>query len=575
MPDNISSNVPAREKCRFIGRCFGILLLILILLDVIFHVCYSFGHGRRVYSALPESKVVGELIEISESWEKALHSPLIKGSLNLFDVDSVELAENKQISMVIRLVTGNKAVFAVTRPSEGERSPSLFIASYSGWRSDIFRLFLAIRWIPGLGHLESSPEGARYFRIGSEKHSTDYVVSLMIRKDILLTSISKRPDDVAVMRKRVSDGVSMSSILKEVAPWKDVGPAYPYRFWFVGDMDGTGKIARYFRIHYAAVRIDANWKAEVDVKSSTCCHRDKMDSLFGDSRIFGRCPQVDHLAPGSSDFLVLLPSGFIRPKIDSLFFKRESSGLLASEEHGDEDAVFYYTRTNHDRDVDAMRAQAVTIACPGIEVDTEAINKFLESCHLNLKFLNPVIVGVEKKGSHSYAQIDWFEKDPKTMGILEKIPKVKGTNCFAKIINSVGKFVEFPRGAIELPEGGEGFLLCSSWNDLVAQSRKPSGQDFPCRSWLVSRLQSGDSVAFVQGQYVAGSRRIDLLAKSLEKTLRIFSVIPDGLLPENFLEPVSQVADFLEKFKLHGHFALLVSLPEKERTDFEIQLAVE
>ena len=536
---------PTPKKRRHVGKWILLLVLSLVALDCLVRLCYVSNHTQRAFAALPEkADLVGEFTDLSTSWGKTLNAPRVGQWLRLADVDAAELADDPGILWLIRLTTGKTVAAALELPSGkfDEKEIVLSAASYGGWRTPILRFLLTTRWIPGLGRLEKTPKGARYLRLGSKRHPSDFVVGFALRKDILVAVLSTDPDDVLVLDDRLKDREPAPDTLAGIAPWEHPEAEVPYRFWLTRYPGKNQPVDGEF-----SLRISPLWNPGATGKLAWENERAGFHDWLGASRISGRIGKAEALAADAAPVLFLLPPGLTRQELDIRLFHGERPASPPADRDKEEDAVVYLSQTPYGSTIKSIPLPAITILCPGLALNRPRIENWMASIAPVRGY--PTLRGFKTENNRVYGQIDWLGR----YGRHDPF-RLSSSEC----------------GVIELPPNGRDLLFCSSMKSLTMQrSSRPSGPA-PWKDWLAPRLEAnqGKAVAFawvdIDSLFVEG-RKLLALAKLFQR-LR-----PDSFRTEH-LDLLYQIDCVLTTFQAPGKLALLATLPEENRLELEIGL---
>ena len=507
-----------RKPRRRTGKWILLAFLALVACSWLTRLRYYPGHLERAYAALPEAALVGEL------------------------------ADDPGILWQIRLTTGDKTVACVHKATDGSVLPVLSAASYGGWRTPILRFLLVTRWIPGLGRLGKSPNGARYLRLGSKRHPSEYVVGFALEKDILLASLSKNPDDVLALRERAVEKTPPPPALAAIAPWDLPDPEHPYRFWIVSDIPALKGLPETVAVRSLSIRVDPLWKAVATIKATARCEEGGLEAVLGTSRISGRATKAESLAAPAANLLFLLPPGLTRQELDVRLFNGRRPSAPPSDKPGEDDATLYFTKAPYGTTVlGHLPLPTATLYCPGLAINaTRVQNRMAEIAPIS-GF--PTLRTIKQEGNRTYQLIDWLGRYGR-----HKPLRLADSEC----------------GALELPADGRDLFLCTSLKSLAAQRSSVAAEGNPWKTWITPRLRGNDGVAFAWIDYDAVLAECRQLLAIVHLAQKIA-----GFSPPPALQAKLDFANaFLSSFKLEGHLALLATRPEKDRLDFELELAV-
>lgn len=236
---------------------------------------------------------------------------------------AVEWREEEGIFQTLYWLTGRHTVFGLRapRPGEGLEGIQLSGASYVGWKARPMELLWHLRWIPGLGKLEVTPLGTRYyvFRHSKTMRNLGLVLSLDLFEGVLVGVLSNRPDDVRELHSRVEyDADLAEAFCGDARPWEHLGEA-PHRVWLpratTGRLDGRIGAWTFALPSFGATNLEIRAQGDPDVlRGRLAAGRRFQDAVFpGGPRVAAEAPFAAALVPlawfkeGAAE--ALLPQG--------------------------------------------------------------------------------------------------------------------------------------------------------------------------------------------------------------------------------------------------------------------------
>lgn len=179
-------------------------------------VVWVFWYPKRMnalFMAIPaESTIVSYHVGAASEWKGLVNNPRIIGVMEGFGVkDAAKLKKNIGVSQTIFWLTGRHTVLGFVPGPHTTRLSSLddvaegYLAgaSYVGWKTKFMELLWRIKWVPGLGRMQVTPSGTRYFTFPTDEVYGDVFLGLDIADGILLASLSYHPDDVRNLADRL------------------------------------------------------------------------------------------------------------------------------------------------------------------------------------------------------------------------------------------------------------------------------------------------------------------------------------------------------------------------------------
>lgn len=194
-------------------------------------VVWFFWYPKRMdslYMAIPAGATIATYHDgLASEWKGLVKNETLLAVLKGFGVeDADELKKNSGIYQTMYWLTGRHTVVGFVPKSFQKMIPdgSLAGASYVGWKAKIMELLWRIKWVPGLGKLQTTQNGTRYLVLEvSDEFGGFLVLGLDIVDGVLIATLSKDPEDVCVLADRLhrfgpKDSAAMA--FNGEKPWK-------------------------------------------------------------------------------------------------------------------------------------------------------------------------------------------------------------------------------------------------------------------------------------------------------------------------------------------------------------------
>ena len=187
-----------------------------LALFVLLVAVWCLWHPRRMdalFSAIPhDAAVVSCHVGLAAEWKALVRNETFLQVLERAGVsDARDLADNAGVYATMYWLTGRYTVvgFVPDAWSGDPRDGHLAGASHVGWKAKPMELLWRLKWIPGLGRMETTPTGTRYIRFKGlvDAMGRDLLLGLDIVDGMLLATLSTDPETVRELADRVMIGV--------------------------------------------------------------------------------------------------------------------------------------------------------------------------------------------------------------------------------------------------------------------------------------------------------------------------------------------------------------------------------
>lgn len=192
----------------------------------------------RLYQAIPAGATLASCHNgLAREWKGLVNNETILEMLKGFGLlDAEELKNNSGIYQTIYWLTGRHTVAGfVPQASYGETRGYLAASSYVGWKAKIMELLWRIKWVPGLGRMQATPNGTRYlvFEDLLDLDGYQLFLGLDIEGGILVATLSRDPETVRELSQRILKSGKhdlLAAAYGGKEPWKVKSNA-PHRLW--------------------------------------------------------------------------------------------------------------------------------------------------------------------------------------------------------------------------------------------------------------------------------------------------------------------------------------------------------
>ncbi len=345
----------------------------------------------RVFRAMPENSVfVSEHLDLPRVWRNRFDNPLLVQTLAGAGVHRVEdWASDTNIVWIVRLVSGRRSLIGWSPSLGPSATPCWTGASWAGFRGPLLRAMLFVRWVPGLGRLQTTARGTRYLDTASKKEKargeTGLKLGFYLRENILLATLGDDPDAVRALDWRLTRDAPLAPVFaNDPAPWLKTGSA-PHRAWV---SPAASPITLPFLSQPVEARIDTfeNDRIGLDLTvpfDARPANRDR-------PTLANRCTAADALASDAAAALLLLPASTVRAAVQD---RIPALALFRAPPPPDEDAALYLTTQPLGGRVFGLAVPAATLLYPGPNdtpgVLTQSVAHVARATKLKLRTYEP------------------------------------------------------------------------------------------------------------------------------------------------------------------------------------------
>ncbi len=455
-------------------RRLGITALVLIVLGWLGHVP---ERRDRVFRAMPENSLfVSEHLNLSGVWRERFDNPLLVQTLQGAGIRKVEeWSQDTNIVWIVRLVSGRRSLIGWSPALGPGAEPCWTGASWAGWRGPLLRTMLAVRWVPGLGRLQTTEAGTRYLYTASRRRQArgemGEKVAFYLRENILLATLGDDPDAVRSLDWRVVHDAPLAPIFRgDPKPWQQSGCA-PHRCWLEPAASPL-PLPLTDPVEAAITKFTANEIAlSLRAPHSVALGAGSADYLSG------RCAAAEALAPAAAAAILYLPATTAHAVLNSAM---PGLPLVSKAPATGSDAALYITTQALGGKVFNLGVPAMTLLYPEPTGEAAAIEATIEMIAARSKL--PLRIRPEAETTQGRRIIDWLPKN--------KYIRLATEDCTV----------------VELHPGW--LTLCTSLTSLEAQRRFGSGGEAAYGAMLQQVLQ--------EWQGVSGFCWLDLLRVSDE-----------------------------------------------------------
>ena len=193
---------------------------------------WCFWHPRRMdalFSAIPrEATAVSYHVGLAAEWKALSRNEAFLEILERAGVpDAREIADEPGIYQTMFWLTGRDTVVGYVPHAWGGALDDAHLAgaSHVGWKAKFMELLWRVKWIPGLGRMETTSTGTRFMRFEGlvDSFGRDLLLGLDIVDGMLLATLSTDPETVRHLADRVMIGVRDDYLATAYAgsrPWE-------------------------------------------------------------------------------------------------------------------------------------------------------------------------------------------------------------------------------------------------------------------------------------------------------------------------------------------------------------------
>jgi hypothetical protein len=384
---NPSENPPVQKHARLLR--IGIAAFIVLAL---FWLGYVPERRDRVFRALPANTVfASEHLNLAKVWRSRFDNPLIVGTLAGAGVDNVaDWSSDTNIVWIVRLVSGRRSLIAWSPALGPSATPSWMGASWAGFRGPLLRTLLFVRWVPGLGRLQTTPLGTRYLDTASKKAKargeSGPMLAFSLRENVLLATLGEDPDAVRAMDWRLTHDAPLAPLFADdPQPWRKTGQ-FPHRAWVDASFSPVElPIKGTVEARLLHIRGD-----RLGLSAILPTPRRQPSVGAVDEVLAGRCTAADSLASDDACALLMLPGASARNLINTLLPGLPITGNTAPT--GEDAALYINTKPLGGR-LFNLAVPSLTLLYPGpagtAGVMTQSVDQVARATHLKLRTYEP------------------------------------------------------------------------------------------------------------------------------------------------------------------------------------------
>ncbi len=305
------------------------------------------------FAYMPDGAVaVGTHPALRSTWKKQLRHPAIASVLASFGEEAEKMARESGAFWTFLLAIGDELATAVYVGDDGRHYAAA--ASPAGRRGPLLRLFWAIRWVPGLGRIQKSPDGVHFIDLTDEDDpdAPKLILSIVLDRGVLAAKLSDHPihmDDMVAsarngggFREKLHHGLPETAGHRIVVlPGALTLPGFDREIAIDLSMPGT------------ALQVDA---------SLPILERDANLRELMSQKVAGINSTAMALASAHAFAFALLPSRFAAAR--AIPFLGCRGGKASSE-----DAAAYMTTAPYGAQLFLFAVPALTVSIPGIALD--------------------------------------------------------------------------------------------------------------------------------------------------------------------------------------------------------------
>ncbi len=213
-------------------------------------VVWFFWYPKRMdslYMAIPAEATVATYHDgLASEWKGLVNNETLLAVMKGFGLEDAEKLKKKSgIYHTMYWLSGRHTVAGfVPQPNAGVVPQTyqnlvpdgyLAAASYVGWKAKIMELLWRMKWVPGLGKLDVTPNGTRYLLVEVPyEYGSFMMLGLDMVDGVLIATFSRNPEDVCLLAdrlKRFGPNDFPAVAFDGDKPWK-VKVKAKHRIWF-------------------------------------------------------------------------------------------------------------------------------------------------------------------------------------------------------------------------------------------------------------------------------------------------------------------------------------------------------
>jgi len=313
------------------------------------------------FAYIPDGAVaVGTHPKLRSTWKRQLRHPAIASALASCGEEAEKMTHESGAFWTFLLAIGDELATAIYVGEDGHHYAAA--ASPAGRRGPLLRLFWAIRWVPGLGRIQKSPDGVHFIDLTDEDDpdAQKLILSVILDRGVLAAKLSDHPihmdDMVASARNGGGFRGRLHRGLAETASHRIVV--------FPGAVPLHG-FDREIAIDLSLPRNTLQVDASLPILESDANLRELMSQ-----RVAGINSTAMALASAHAFAFALLPSQFAAAR--AIPFLGCGRGKASAE-----DAAAYMTTAPYGAQLFLFAVPALTISIPGIALDDATLKTAL------------------------------------------------------------------------------------------------------------------------------------------------------------------------------------------------------
>lgn len=200
-----------------------------------------------LYMAIPAGATVATYHDgLASQWKGLVNNETLLAVMKGFGLEGAEKLKKKSgIYYTMYWLSGRHTVAGFVPQSYAGVVPQAYqnlvpdgylaAASYVGWKAKIMELLWRIKWVPGLGKLQVTPNGTRYLLVEVPyEYGSFMMLGLDMVDGVLIATFSRNPEDVGFLAdrlKRFGPNDFPALAFNGEKPWKTRSRA-KHRIWF-------------------------------------------------------------------------------------------------------------------------------------------------------------------------------------------------------------------------------------------------------------------------------------------------------------------------------------------------------
>lgn len=333
-----------------------------ILLALVYCLSFSPVGNQAVFQTIPHNAFfAGSHFNVRNSWRSQLSAPVVKNFLSAYGLTPNEIADQPGVFWTFFLAIDNFLATASTNPYSDP--PSLYAASPASYREPLLRLFLALRWIPGLDRLSLHPDkSCLYVNIASKNAEKPLYLILDVHNHIVLAKLAPSIENLDDMKSS-----SPHPSFSYCPPSPETAHLFQITPNFAKEISSL-PISSNTTVSVSFPKNELTIDASLPLDTESNLYKDFKN--YFSSPLFGGNAKASALAADHAIALTLLPSSFSENFLGSEIPLRKE--LLA-----DNDLIAYLTTSPYGCNLFGFSLPALTIDVPGLSMDKQSLSVLL------------------------------------------------------------------------------------------------------------------------------------------------------------------------------------------------------